>query len=560
MAPRIRVLATLACGVLTGCGFGIGSTPHRPPVDTRPPGQDTLVQDAPLQDAPPIWTQEQRERFWFTPQGSQVLPYAWFLALEQADRSGLFRAADHMEQLGYIPVEASTWNPDGLPIGFTRDRDPRDGVEHLGFSCAACHTNRVRAGDRDLIIDGAPTLADFEKLERELYAALQQTARSDARFARFADRVLGADAPEPERAKLRADLRARSQQLEARERSNRPGDAKPALVQYGPARLDAFGAIINSVDRGLGAPPSGPARAPVSYPCIWDAGRIDRVQWNGSAFNDAQGRLGRNIGEVLGVFAHLAPPGADRTLVSSVNMDGLEALEQMMLELKSPAWPTSLPPPDAGKVETGQKLYGQYCAACHQRDDATGPREFKAAMVPQCQVGTDPEMLRQIDERRPGLERVLQAVGGVMLTSPCRVLRLTGATVPEPCDDALQRGEMVKQMRARAEETRVDPCADPASCYKAGPLHGVWATAPYLHNGSVPNLWQLLLPPGKRVREFRVGSPEIDPIHVGFRSDAASGGFVFRTGLAGNSSTGHAYGTQLSEADRWALIEYMKTL
>jgi mono/diheme cytochrome c family protein len=332
-------------------------------------------------------------------------------------------------------------------------------------------------------------------------------------------------------------------------------------VPYGPARLDAFGAIINSVDGALGAPPSGPARAPVSYPCIWDAGHMDRVQWNGSAFNDPRGRLGRNVGEVLGVFGHLEQPTADRAMPSSVNVEGLVALEKMMLELRSPVWPASLPQPDSAKVDAGKKLYGQYCVACHQRDDGDAERKFQAAMVPQCQVGTDPQMLQQIAERRSGLERVVQSVGGVLLARPCSVLQATGAAVPEPCDDAVLRGQLLEQQKvAAALEPPVDPCADPASCYKAGPLHGVWATAPYLHNGSVPNLWQLLLPPKKRVREFRVGSPEIDPVHVGFRSDAPSGAFVFRTGLAGNSSAGHAYGTQLSDAERWALIEYMKTL
>jgi hypothetical protein len=100
--------------------------------------------------------------------------------------------------------------------------------------------------------------------------------------------------------------------------------------------------------------------------------------------------------------------------------------------------------------------------------------------------------------------------------------------------------------------------------YKARPLDGIWATAPYLHNGSVPNLWQLLLPADQRDKTFWVGSREIDTKNVGFMTDQVPGGFKFDTSLQGNSNAGHdgaAYGVgQMNEEDRWDLIEYLKSL
>jgi hypothetical protein len=114
--------------------------------------------------------------------------------------------------------------------------------------------------------------------------------------------------------------------------------------------------------------------------------------------------------------------------------------------------------------------------------------------------------------------------------------------------------------------------------YKARPLDGVWATAPYLHNGSVPNLYQLLLPAKDRVKTFYVGSREFDPKHVGFSTEAFDGGYEFRTTdadgvpLVGNSNRGHegqdhtqtvgADGVlrDFTEDERWELVEYMKTL
>ncbi len=101
--------------------------------------------------------------------------------------------------------------------------------------------------------------------------------------------------------------------------------------------------------------------------------------------------------------------------------------------------------------------------------------------------------------------------------------------------------------------------------YKARPLNGIWATAPYLHNGSVPNLWQLLQKPEDRVTSFYVGSREFDPKHVGFDTTQAPGTTLFRVvkdgkQIPGNSNAGHTYGTGLIDKEKWDLIEYMKTL
>lgn len=104
--------------------------------------------------------------------------------------------------------------------------------------------------------------------------------------------------------------------------------------------------------------------------------------------------------------------------------------------------------------------------------------------------------------------------------------------------------------------------------YKARPLNGIWATAPYLHNGSVPTLYDLLLPPDQRPRSFYVGSREFDPRRVGFRTARdGSNSFEFeardRAGnpVWGNWNGGHDYGNaRLNDRDRWDLVEYMKTL
>ena len=88
--------------------------------------------------------------------------------------------------------------------------------------------------------------------------------------------------------------------------------------------------------------------------------------------------------------------------------------------------------------------------------------------------------------------------------------------------------------------------------YKARPLHGIWATAPFLHNGSVMNLYELLLPAKDRRRVFYVGGREFDAVRIGLDTRRGPGRTRVDTSLPGNSRIGHEYATQrLSRTQRW---------
>ena len=96
--------------------------------------------------------------------------------------------------------------------------------------------------------------------------------------------------------------------------------------------------------------------------------------------------------------------------------------------------------------------------------------------------------------------------------------------------------------------------------YKARPLSGVWASAPYLHNGSVPSLREMLKPPAERATAFYVGSREYDPVAVGVAVDVQTHASRFDTTLPGNSNAGHTYGTALDAETKKDLLEYLKSL
>ena len=99
--------------------------------------------------------------------------------------------------------------------------------------------------------------------------------------------------------------------------------------------------------------------------------------------------------------------------------------------------------------------------------------------------------------------------------------------------------------------------------YVSVPLEGLWLRAPYLHNGSVPSLTDLLEPVSARPLQFWRGYDVYDPVRVGFVTNGAAAereATFFDVRLPGNSNAGHVYGTTLPADDKRALLEFMKTL
>jgi hypothetical protein len=344
------------------------------------------------------------------------------------------------------------------------------------------------------------------------------------------------------------------------------------------------------------------------------------VQWNGIVQNAGLGPIGRNAGEAIGVFATLdwsQQPGISLSSVissqgfkgphidykSSINVHNLRRLESHLNTLQSPKWPGDiLPPIDQSRVYKGEVLFSQLCATCHTTIDSTSPdRRVVAQMTSLKNVRTDPRMAVN-SVKDDGLSGILQnqyttsGAGPVLIDQRAPVAALlTKATLsvvatPSPNKNFIRRGldwaddlltsflsNDIKPSIKRGNydpDTTADPYASLLS-YKARSLNGIWATAPYLHNGSVPTLYDLLLPkknpkgpkdpPDPPDAEFRpdkfmVGSREFDPEKVGLKSSGYNG-FVFNTALPGNSNAGHEYGTKvLNKEDRLNLLEYLKTL
>ncbi len=557
------------------------------------------------------WDDQTRLNFWFTSQGSQLIPYRWFTWLEQADNTDLFRSADHMELMRYLPIESSALNPSGLPIGFTISKAKRGKDQWLGFTCAACHTNQLDYKDSKLLIEGAPTLANFVMFLDQLSAALNATSIDDAKFERFAKKVLDDGFNKKSAEKLREKLLEVTTHVSERIMVNKLPDHYPKdFTSY--ARLDAFGNIQNAGSAFAlhDLSNKNPPNAPVSYPFLWGTHQSDVVQWNASAPNTPViGPLVRNMGEVVGVFGNLDIGkaswikrlfGKDHKYSSTTDFHGLGLLESWIKSLQSPVWPQDiLPLIDTIKAEQGRGLFDAHCVSCHQvipRDEEG--LNYKAVKTPLSEVGTDklaalnarkhkaatlildgyrPEILlgQKFGDTTRALNIAIDGVVGLILKDPIKSLE-AGLKSEFAHGPGSIKDHVLEHVKARVDlaggldlvTSTINPPNEAAELeglvYKARPLNGIWATAPYMHNGSVPNLWELLQSPGDRVTKFWVGDREFDPVNVGYNTSSGLSEFRVLDSNGhiqpGNSNLGHDYGEDLTNDQKWALIEYMKTL
>jgi hypothetical protein len=587
-------------------------------------------------DAAQGWADGNRIAWYTTSQGSRLVPRAWMDNLEQPDSTGMFLDPAYIKTFRYLPNPAANWESTdktcpfdkSLPLGFAVDCQSDKGFSGtnlrwktgqsdrepwVGMNCSACHTTEMTYKGTTFRADGGPSLADFQSFTAKLALAVHETAPAGPKFDRFASKVLGAQASQADRDGLRTALNKWNAWNDKLETLNDPNHGDPArqIPAYGFGRLDAIGHIYNKVS--LIATPASIAHqranlsdAPTSYPFLWNVPQLDRVEWNGIAANSVAvglhyGALGRNTGEVIGVFGDVAikkDPGLGG-YISSVKVQTLDQMESQLAKLQPPRWPAAFGGIDPKLADTGKQIFAKDCAGCHTvptlpQGDLT--ETFKTRLQPVFPVagtnehgtGTDFWMAcnavmdaassglftgnkanvvvgKPIQDPAPNLVLLTNAVTGVLANNKWEVAKLVifhSDGLPPPVQINRAAGVDPKKARADACLNFKDDPTDPKMVYKGRPLQGVWATAPFLHNGSVPNLWELLLPPAQRTKTFYLGSREFDPKNVGYgTAQSDDNSFLFDTSLPGNTNTGHDYDNAgLTDADRWALIEYMKTL
>jgi hypothetical protein len=396
-----------------------------------------------------------------------------------------------------------------LPIGVSRRR--RLGIDQVGLNCAVCHTGTVREapGAPSRVVLGMPAnQLDLQGLvEFVLDCTLDNRLTADSIRGRF---PRGSGPSAMERLLLRAGLVDRLK-LAALDLQNRIapilGDRVP---RWGRGRVDTFNPYkAIQFNWAISRLPDAERVGASDYPSLWNQAPREgmHLHWDGD--NDSVDE--RNLSASLG--AGVTPVTVDHA--------GLRRIRDWIWKLPPPAYPFAI---DAGVAERGARVYHEQCAGCH------ADHRFREGITSGTRVG----LVEDID--RIGTDRH----------------RLDSYT---PVFAANQSG-LFPDSPYRFKHFRK------TGGYANQPLDGIWARAPYLHNGSVPTLRDLLEPPERRPRTFYRGYDVFDQQNVGFVANvpAADGRrfFWYDTSVPGNGNGGHVYGTALPDDDKRAIVEYLK--
>ena len=400
-----------------------------------------------------------------------------------------------------------------LPIGISRRR--RIGIDHVGLNCAVCHTGTIRdtPSSTPRIVLGMPA----HQLDLQRFVAfvtdctLDNRTTTDAVLGRLAASGVAISWFERMLMQFGEIDRLKIQTLALKNRIAPILDER--VSQWGRGRVDTFNPYkAVQFNWRLDQLPASEIIGASDFPSIWNQRPREglHLHWDGD--NDSVDE--RNLSAALG--AGVTPVTVDHAAIKRVR-----------------DWIWTLPPPpypypiDRALAARGSALYAQHCVACHAdhrfREGVRVPAATRVGQVEDIdRIGTDRHRLDSYTEVFAENQYALY---------------------PE----SEYRFRHFRKTRGYANH----------------PLDGIWLRAPYLHNGSVPTLRDLLDPASERPKTFYRGYDVYDPVRVGFvtnvREENGRAYFLFDTSQPGNSDSGHEYGTGLPSDDKRAIVEYLKT-
>jgi hypothetical protein len=247
---------------------------------------------------------------------------------------------------------------------------------------------------------------------------------------------------------------------------------------------------------------------PTDMPSIWNLQKYKADQGMFMNFaGDSHDAYSVIMDSALGLLG--APPAHKQDF-----LDQVAWLHEYLGKLPAPKYPFVI---DAAKADTGKEVFAKNCAGCHASARTGTP-------IPLAEIGTDRNRLDSWNKNAA-------VIANKVVT-----------------DMGLQRKGLVEAT---------------LNGYIAAFLDGIWLRAPYLHNGSVPSLRDLLEPAAERPKVFYRGYDVYDPIRVGFVSEgreAQLAGTRLDVSQKASGNQGHEFGTTLPPAEKDALVEYLKTL
>ena len=436
------------------------------------------------------------------PVGGALPPYWVFKALPSICREKL---PNGYATFGFITEEGRD-----LPIGVSRRR--RLGIDQVGLNCAVCHTGQVREtpAAKPTVLLGMPA----NRLDLQGFVEFVTECSLDPRLTADAirNRMPRENGPSLfERALLYFGYieRLKTTTIDLRTRIGPVlGENVP---RWGRGRVDTFNPYKSiQFNWDLNQLPHNELVGASDYPSIWNQRPREgmHLHWDGD--NDSVEE--RNLSASLG--AGVTPVTIDH--------DNLKRVRDWIWTLPAPTYPWTIDRPLAAR---GAPIYQEQCANCH------ADHRFRDGVISGTRVG-------QVE--------AIETIG----TDPFRLNSYT-------LTFASNQYGLYPDSRYRFTRFRK------TNGYANHPLDGIWLRAPYLHNGSVPTMRDLLEAPEARPKVFYRGYDVYDQAKLGFVSDVpAADGQVFSrydTSTPGNANSGHVYGTTLSDDEKRAVVEYLKT-
>jgi hypothetical protein len=375
----------------------------------------------------------------------------------------------------------------------------RIGFDRVGTNCAMCHITHVRETEQS---DTLLYLSGTNtSFDGQAYFSFMFEAVNDPRFN--ADTLMSW-------INANSDLSLRERALYRYVLIPRARDELLAMQRRlnwwydipapGPGRWIAF----NDLKFHFAKLPRDGSIGNPDVPALWNMQPrqdTEMLHWDG--FSDDIHKTAQSATVGAGAREHTIP------------RDDLNRLVEWWLVQPAPAYPFAI---DRALAAQGQPVFAQHCASCHEIGNPTANR-----IIPIDEIGTDRHRFDLITPELP---------------------------------DAYNR-------HTREAYGWTEPQVRKMEGYASGFLDAIWARAPYLHNGSVPTLADLLEPPALRPVEFYRGYNVYDQERMGFvwsGPAAERDGTLYDTRLPGNGNMGHLYGTDLPPEQKRALVEYLKTL
>ena len=486
-----------------------------------------------------------QEAFLYGPTGTEIMPLVVFKVLpdmfpDHFQPAGK-NAGDWVDQFGFNRGKPGV--NEGIPLGFSlTNYRPKSGapspVPFVGFSCSMCHVSQIRRVGKDpVLVHGMGNYSvDFIAwVDAVRSAVLDEQRMTVDEVAKAYQQKFNTPLSFAERAMVQVWLPgSRNFFKDNLAKYDAPFTGKdlrdPRLMPNGPARTQPFRNLVRIV---LDRPATSGDNAYCKVPTLYEQGNRVWGQYDGSVGN----RLSRSV------LAAIATGATIENLIIPDVSQGVIGAVDYTVDLKGPRYADLFPEEaaklDTQKVERGRQVYMQSCAGCHgSRNSTTGLWENgqrTGEVVPIEEIKTDAE----------------------------RVSFRYNDSLTDSLYTFFPNGH---PLRPKREDMRPGP-AGTTRGYINSPIESVFARAPYLHNGAVMTLAELInLKPRRAV--FYRGANWYDPIDVGLSSPDKPEPFIyylFDTSARGNSNRGLDYpwayqGAGWNQASLEDLLEFMKTM